>query len=61
MIKDILQQKTFLVIAAILLLLLLLSNYNGYRICNCATTDKYTPGEARSGGRTTGVHHFYHK
>lgn len=35
-------------------------NYNGNRICDCKTTEKYN-NSTTSGSRGNGVHHFYHK
>lgn len=47
-------------VAAILLAILVIANHNGYRICNCSSTEKYVPGQDKQHGHA-GVHTFYHK
>ncbi|WP_440135540.1 hypothetical protein [Chitinophaga sancti] len=47
-------------VASILLAVLVISNRYGYRVCNCASTEKYVPGQDRQNGHS-GVHTFYHK
>lgn len=52
------QNKLVICINIIMLAALVASNYSGYRICNCAVTEKWAPGGA---GVRGGVGHFYHK
>ncbi len=47
-------------VASILLVILLIVNHYGYRICNCASTEKFVPGQNGQNGHS-GVHSFYHK
>lgn len=55
------KDKLIICIGAVFLITLLLSNHFGYRICNCASTEKWEPGTARTAGGRSGVNHFYHK
>ncbi|PUZ21640.1 hypothetical protein GA0116948_11012 [Chitinophaga costaii] len=59
--KDLWQKdKIIVVVVGLFTVILLLSNYYGYRICNCATTEKWQPGSGPRNGNH-GVNHFYHK
>ena len=55
------KDKLLICLFAGLLTILLLSNYYGYRICNCTSTEKWVPGENRMNRSHGGVNHFYHK
>jgi hypothetical protein len=47
-------------LASILLVILVIVNHYGYRVCNCASAEKYVPGQDRQHGHS-GVHTFFHK
>ncbi|WP_212004644.1 hypothetical protein [Chitinophaga sp. HK235] len=53
--------KLLICLFTFFLTVLLLSNYYGYRICNCTSTEKWEPGKSRSGSSHGGVNRFYHK
>ena len=55
------KDKIIICLASFFLIALLISNHFGYRICNCASTEKWEPGTARTARGHSGVGHFYHK
>jgi hypothetical protein len=56
------KDKLLICLFSVLLTALLLSNYYGYRICNCTSTEKWEPGGIRSSRSSHGgINHFYHK
>lgn len=62
MLKELLKDRLFLIIAGVLLLLYAYGSWTGRRICNCKTTEDWKPGEQRSSHRTGGWRSgFYHK
>ncbi|NSL85745.1 hypothetical protein [Chitinophaga solisilvae] len=55
------KDKFFICVFVVLMTAFLLSNHYGYRICNCASTEKWEPGGSRNSSTRRGVNHFYHK
>lgn len=56
----IVRNKWALLIATGIFSLYLYVTYNGNRICDCKSTEKYENGSTSRGG-SSGVHRFYHK
>jgi hypothetical protein len=53
--------KLLICMFTVLIAVLLLSNFYGYRICNCVSTEKWEPGTNRTNRSHGGINHFYHK
>lgn len=55
------KDKLLIFLFTVLITVLVLSNYYGYRICNCISTEKWQPGDNRNSQSLRGVNHFNHK